>query len=414
MLAVPFAFRRVGPRLVERSDRSIRRQMFKGWFRELLVVVFYAVSTYSHSAAACGDDADTPSSARELLQRCLETQRETDWIAFQANAEISSRSGERSTRHAYRVSFRRQGELFDVLTTPVLGVGYSRISKYSAQPYRIVCTAESFVRKPAPGADPTVTNTPNVGRTVLVRERQLLMNGPDSFGPVDGYLLCPDGRRAAEELLDSHDVGVLLNEAIDGNQCALVIGSTPSGTYKLWLDAQCGALPRKAQVHKGPDDINWDGTKVRDTVAGPNGVLQKEASVEVYDVVLSQIGETWVPTRAKLAGRHVRSNGEEFIAEWTLERHEIEFSPNFAETDAFDDTVLEKALVVNLDDRESGVEYEIRDGKVQRRGSDDRVPEAPPNVPGRPGSDTTWRTFLVAVNGVIVLVVALWFYFRRR
>ncbi len=347
--------------------------------------------------------------ARSLLKTCLENQRRTNWIVFQGHSEHEQPPWGNRYRGAHSVTFKRSGDLLDVTVTPIVGEGYATISKVSASPYRIVLGPGLYIRQGLPSI--AGTSVPVVAEQTRVEQRVRLLNDPSFFGVLDGYLECADGERVADLLLEGDSLRLLGDELVGQCNCKVIEGKSKCGVYKLWLDLDCGCLPRRASLVKRADDFMSTGQLLRNQLAKADGTFVVKGTWLVSDIVLSRVADTWIATRGKCSIDGELSDGTTQAITYTLSRSDMKLYSNIEKPEGFQPTIADGAIVLNLDDFQSGIRYAFKDGKVKPAGTE--------YVATRDAGDWTvarsgaWFRLAFALGSLAALILATCLLVRR-
>jgi hypothetical protein len=360
-------------------------------------------SAYVQSAEPTG----TPGT-RALLNSCLETQRKTDWVLFQGHSELDAVSLPTPLWWKQTLRYRRRGDLIDVVVTPIVGERNPRVSRLSARPHRILCRPDLYLNEGLPLPDETRGNMSWVAQETRVQERTRFLNDPGCLGVLDGYLDCIDGKRVPELMIESSDSRLLDDEHVGMHLCKVVEAKSPCGVYKLWLDTDCGCLPRKALLVKRAEDLLSSGKRLCDQKA--DGPFPVEAEWTLSEIVFSRIANIWIATQGQCTGLFKLSDGSTQGAHYTLSRSNVEFHPTFAKREAFVPTVSDGEMVVNLDDPFSGISYRMNHAKVEPVGKDYVATQDAGNwTRARSQSGVG---VISALSSFVALALCLWFFVR--
>ncbi|MDO5554605.1 MAG: hypothetical protein Q4G68_12680 [Planctomycetia bacterium] len=141
------------------------------------------------------------------------------------------------------------------------------------------------------------------------------------------------------------------DEVIDGISCKVIAAKTPYGTFRLWLDPAVECLFRKIEIHKGPSD---------------KGKPRSDDAFTEVDICLDQITIDSVQgspllTAGTYSWEGTEKGGGLVQCKVTARRSDIDLSPAFHEKD-FVSELPAGTDIINLDDRDSGVQY-VWDGK---------------------------------------------------
>jgi len=303
--------------------------------------------------------------ARSLLQHCLELQAKADRLSTRGVTEEKFVRGAHESPGGHQPFWlRRDGNLLDIS-----GSHTNRNGELVDQ-FRLVCNndCEVVFSKPLKSAKRSLSGI--VWQKELDSERlSTIRNGAKYSFPLDGYLHGADGKRAAELLLAAKDVRILGEELVDGVRCASVEGGTEYGKIALWIpqDEASIALPRKATITKGPNDLMFAGCRVSE-VEGLE--KSRKARMTGYSEVLDQVavartGKGPVCVGGRLTQTYHLTVGGDIVHTYLIKRNETELQPPFEGTDAFLTDLPDGSSVHYMDDPNSGVKYVWQGGKVE-------------------------------------------------
>jgi len=324
------------------------------------------VSQMGHTLQGAGDDV-TPSETRSLLERCLQSQQRTDRISVQGTTEIKSTEitpgeatpADRSSRLEF--SMRRDGKLWDIsglrLVPPKEGRNLSRR-------FRIVAGNEIIVLYSKPIPLERIR-----GGIVHIKDaetkRMGLFDVADYSLPLDGYFPGTDGNRLASLLLGVDNAKAGAREEIDGVPCVPIRGVTKYGTITMWIATSAPFTVVKASLEKKGGDLSSHGVRLSDPATGSQRTMT-HWSIVLDKVTVSELGKQKqrVAVSGRLTDTYRLSDGTHVTSVYTFKRTEVTLQPDFKGTDAFQIDLPDGARVTNMDDPESGVEYQWRQGKV--------------------------------------------------
>jgi hypothetical protein len=193
-------------------------------------------------------------------------------------------------------------------------------------------------------------------------------------GPLDGYFSPTGTHRVAELMRDSVELWLRGDEVVGETLCKVIDAKTRRhGTYTMWVAQSQGFLPLKISYEIGPDDLaNYSDDRPFSefTMVTPDGQNHSgsRATGLLDKVTIVPLGDTFVP----VAGRFTRTmwyGDVRLFAVNTYKRTQINLKPRFEDTDAFVTDLPEGAIVNNMADQTSGVQYEWRGGKVMPAGT---------------------------------------------
>lgn len=349
--------------------------------------------------AVCAAEAQDRADPRALLRRCLETQSSADSFEADGTTEVEYFGLDGGTRSSLiEYHFLRSGSLFDISqkTTKKQRTTESRIQftddyKISAHPKKDGAPAGGVVWSDERG-----------------NEIDRLLNCNRSFAtPLDGYLSAGNRKRLVEFLLEAKDLNVTDS---DGSTIA-VAGTTKYGAVTFWIDAARGYCVTRASVRKGSNDLLCMNGKVGEAQLDPRaGEKLSGWTAELQDVELQRVQSVWIPISGTLIVTEEYPSGKKSKQKLHYKRTGIRFHDDADKPTELAPALAKDARVTNMDDRKSGVAY-IWDG--------DKVAPAPVQPPERargiwPGAESEWRTWLILLNLLAVIILGIWLYLRRR
>jgi hypothetical protein len=349
-----------------------------------------------------------------FLAECSKTESASDWISLSGTTEsLSYRKNDTFPRAQYEYQYRRKGDLLDI----------SAKEKFQDSP-----TAETYVTKYrfvyGDAAYVGYQHLPNSnkiptsgigGERILASERIRMLDCIKNFASVlDGYIDGSGDKRFADVMLDAKDLRVSADQNIDGIDCKLLEATTPLGAMKIWIAPSYGCLPLRMEMQKGPTDLCCDGRTLSEEYSYKDKVTKALCGLHTIldQVKVSKIEGVWIPVEGRL--RQTWDPGEGGIKsqdQYNFVRTEITLRPDFSRTDAFKTDLPNGSLINNLDEPNSGVRFEWRDGKIVRWQAD-AVDFAEGKWPTL--STPWWRKPLIIFNVVVIVFVGTLLYIRAR
>ena len=267
---------------------------------------------------------------------------------------------------------------------------------------------------------PLSQKLPNSG---LVSENEKLRRGyldfhahaPQSGGGLDGHVSFFGGRSVTEDLLSADDLRVGGSEIVGGINCQVVEGRTPNGRAKVWLALSKRNSLLKFRLERDDVEITRNAQEATKTaIFGPNfetgNPLPPLSLIDTLDLVkLDLIEDHYIPVEGIHTYQCFRGGVASFEQVSTIKRSNFHLGLTPEDQDAFKIELKDHAFVRFLDVPKSGVIHEWVGGRVST------LPGQRPTGPDRPfeaGNSRIW--FLISLNLVLIGIVALVFYFRRR
>jgi hypothetical protein len=289
--------------------------------------------------------------ARDLLARCLQSQRLADRISMHGvtSVEFQGVPDDRPRRHRVEFWLRRDGQLVDLsFTWHVLGRPEASlrarhvVDKELSRDYSYRFSAEKRPRTGMVSKD-------------TARHFAITMCDPMISTVLDGYTYFGgDGRRIPELMQDAVDLRVSGDAMVQGTLCKIVEGTTAYGFIRLWIAPSKGFTLHRFECTKGPND-----TGARDWMGQP--VVEHSAVLELVKV--EKFGDLFFPVGGRLTVTRTPQDGLQPVDVFTYQRTKVDLHPNFKGTDAFVFDLPDGTVVTNLDDRDSGIRYHLREGK---------------------------------------------------
>ncbi len=262
-------------------------------------------------------------------------------------------------------------------------------------------------------------NKVKIPRDGIASRKAAVADWQESFGrffalhvygmALDGFIGPPVEERLGARLLQANDLSCKGQEEVQGVQCTVLTGSTPFGRVTLWHAPAKGNVPVKMRLERGPNDLlTKDRTLAQysHTVEGRTFSGTKRTTV-LENVKTDRIGQSSVPVFGEMTDTWLLTGGQAIINKFVYQRKNITLNPSFAGTDAFHMDWRDGTPVTNEDDRESGVAYEWRGGKLVARS------------PALTGAKGAWgvRSILATIAwvllGVVLVAAAAWFLLRK-
>ncbi len=346
--------------------------------------------------------------ARNALTQCLQSQRLADRVSMQVVTQIDlTPLDDRPRRQRAEFWFRRDGDLVD------LSGRYFFLDKLQKASHRfrtvvgkdVYTTYSYWLSEKGP--------TSGLVSTQKAKEFARIANAFQNGMFLDGYFTGSDDKRLPELMLDAADLRVRGEETIDGTPCKVIAATTKWGSIVLWIAESKGFIVHRAEFTKGPDDIFGEGgttvsqePKLAGLYAGEQ-LLQWHALLD--RVKVSKCGAVLFPVGGRLTETRRLTGGRQYVNVLTCERTKVDLQPKFQGTDAFVSDLQDGKMVTNLDDRDSGITYQLREGKA--------VPlygEFTGEVKGSwsPKSKLA-RALLLGASVLAFLTVASWVVWRR-
>ena len=302
----------------------------------------------------------TVEEARDLLRQCLKAQRLADRISMHGVTDIEAlASAEDRTNlpRRWRAEFwvRRDGLLFDASYTMLM---LDKRQEASCRLRDVVnkevysSTGRALTTKRAKSGI-TSTDTAKGFATAVMNEWLSMA--------LDGYFMS-DGKRMAELMQDAADLRVAGEANVEGTACKIVEGHTTHGFLRLWIAPAMGHTVHRFECEKGPNDIHFEGLtvsqhgkKIGRPLVGCSAVLDA--------VKVQKIGEVFFPFGGRLTEWFIHADGVKVGSVYTYQRTKVDLHPRFEGTNAFVVDLPDGTRVTNLDDRDSGMVYQLQKGK---------------------------------------------------
>lgn len=233
-------------------------------------------------------------------------------------------------------------------------------------------------------------------------------------GALDGYFVGSDGLSLAEliKLVGSKvQVGAVV--AIGGEPCQQVVATTPYGQIRMWLSQRQGYVPLQVSYTKGPTD-RWQGTTTVQNSKYAKAAM-KSWSATLSDVVLSKVGETFVPARGKLVMKWTLEGDRTYTQEGFYERRDFDLNPDFTkDADAFVFNLADGLEIKNEFPSAKGKYYVWKDGRVEEGVPPSPIVKSSSKWPGQPETGGWgWMEYGAIGVGVLVVGSVVGFLFRR-
>lgn len=180
---------------------------------------------------------------------------------------------------------------------------------------------------------------PTIGNGGIYREA--------GFGGFIDGILHYDHKPMAQILLDAGTAQIVGEETIDGDQCAVVMGKTPYGIYKLWLDEAAASRLRKADVTKGEGDL-IPGNR-GEMVIAPKGVLWK---FSIDNLGIQEMQGQTVAVSGTMEEETHYPGGKFDISRFSTGRSRLDLAPDFAGKRAFIMDGIPEGTTVWIQDRD--------------------------------------------------------------
>jgi hypothetical protein len=182
----------------------------------------------------------------------------------------------------------------------------------------------------------------------------------------DGYIggfFELDELPVAQTLLAAGTASITGTEMIGQHRCAILDGSTPMGTYRIWLDEQDGYRLRRATQKKTTGDRIRGGQVLPITA---RNVIISGYEMTISDMEATRIGNYLVPTSATLDSTAQYTSIAPFIERKTGQRTRFNLNPDLAAMHAFImDGIPNGVRMFKADrDKDDHLPYMWKDGKV--------------------------------------------------
>jgi hypothetical protein len=165
------------------------------------------------------------------------------------------------------------------------------------------------------------------------------------------------------DILDDES-GVTLDEnteAVDGYECHVVSGTTPHGTYRLWIDSEHGYGLRRATITVEDDQLAW-GKKLSDFET--RGMDSRIATIEmeIAGVAIKEFEGHFIATEGILTQSFSYSDGREEQLKKVVKRGNFQLNPDFDAMGAFQVDFPEGASVLYKSEGGIRLRYTWRNG----------------------------------------------------
>jgi hypothetical protein len=357
---------------------------------------------------ASGPEGAPEEEAATLLRHCLQAQSRMDHVSMQVVTDMNLEPlFGRPCEQRVECLFRRDGDRLDVSGRYLfLDKQQDRSTKFRTiigEKYYIDYDYR-FGKVNGPKGGIVSEDRP----AYLERFARTFCHG----AALDGDLILSGRKRLAELLLDAKDRRLRGEETVGGVPCKVVEGSTPYGKIALWIARTQGFITLKVVYQKAGDDLYEDGKPI--SRQSPYLVAEGDerpiegCRVVVDDVVAREVQKgVYVPVAGRLVETVSLGGGKDIVTTYRYQRSDIILSPRFEGTDAFKTDLPDNVVVTNLDDKESGVVYKWRDGRVIAAYSDFVMTgEGFKNDPRPLG-------YFILVNGSLLFIAVMLLYWDR-
>jgi len=186
---------------------------------------------------------------------------------------------------------------------------------------------------------------------------------PGDMRPVDTILKDADSVSARERL-----------EPVNGIPCHVIVATTTSGRYTLWIDPEHGYNISRAELTKKGNDQYLGEPTTRVFKSLPSGVrpgasarrpkTREEISVVLDDVRFKRIDDLWVPIEAhSLMTVKLDGGKRTTVSRRHVKRTRIDLDPDFAAAKAFIPDFPDGTEIYIEESR--GIRYRWKDGKPE-------------------------------------------------
>jgi hypothetical protein len=168
-------------------------------------------------------------------------------------------------------------------------------------------------------------------------------------------------------MLQAKEIRGPIDERIAEVACSLVEATTPYGMVRLWIAPSLSYLPVRATLTKGSEDILVDtALKVQPRFhSWPNNVHRTGWSMQVDCTEVAEQAGTHVQMKGHMSESTEFSDGRRDLVDLDFVRKDVVLDPHFPAS-AFETDLPDGAEITNMDDKDSGVHYVWKDGKVTR------------------------------------------------
>jgi len=345
------------------------------------------------------------SDARSLLTECFAAQARFECVSVRGVTRTGS-----PTSSARELSFwlRRNHDLLDI-SAEIRGI---RPDDSYIRKLRFVGTKQFAMRY---YFDPN-QHRPRSGiarKATKDGERKRWLEMPGYSAALDGCLPGTDATYTAQLLLDADDLSERSEEAVGGVACRVVSGSTPYGRISLWIGPTKNCIPLKTVIEKKADDLFAGGHTLQeadlfDPAKYPGQSAARQLTI-LDEVTVSETGGALAPVSGCLTIITNLTGGDKFTTSRTFRRAEVDYAPRFRDTDAFVIDLPNGSLVNYVDERDHGVQYQWRDGKVE--------PAFTHFTSGAEGARRAAlgrrQVVLMALGAATLLAIGVWLFLRR-
>ena len=145
------------------------------------------------------------------------------------------------------------------------------------------------------------------------------------------------------------------DKTVDGVNCVFVESSGKYGTYRVWLDPNTGFAPVRIEIVKGTEDLGWSDKSLKE-----QGI--SSVSLTLSDVVVKQVGGVYFPFSGTLFQEQTAINGSKVSLSDQITVEDLDLSPNFSGTEAFNLDVPNSTLFFDMD--APGIRYQFQNGEL--------------------------------------------------
>jgi len=201
--------------------------------------------------------------------------------------------------------------------------------------------------------EPTAVDLAYIDRDMIIADIMMGIDRPDGY--LDGFL--GDTEHYASTMLKSTNLNMLNDrEKIKGYSCYVIEASGKYGSYKVWIDPECGYNFRKALMWKKAGNLRANGKPL-------SSEETESIKFAVENVKLENVDETWVPI-AGTADKMKVYKGNEYHYQYTSIRSNISLKPDFIKMNAFKMDLPEGTKIKDYDAPDT--QFVWRNGKVQK------------------------------------------------
>lgn len=373
------------------------------------VSALFLCCAWAYLPACAEPGAEGSQDSRQALHACVDNLAVTDHASFKVTVDLTDHRPDGLVPQEIETVVRRQGGLID----------YAGSYRFPESPdnsfrFRNVVNSERFIGyQVKPKLEQELDRAPEGGFTADDREQhsRRVVQWPQHGAFLDGYADWAGELRVPQLLLNSPGPLTVTREDLNGVPSIVVRGTTDYGTVTCWLSADGHHALQAFRLQKRAGDLLGRHASGRDMRIGrpaeSDGPEYPAAcELQLQNVAHQQVDGRPVCVRGELVFAIEHMDGTHTRRTYSAKRTDIQLTPDFAGTDAFQIDLANGTPMTHWDHLESGVRYEWQDGEVRLSGAHFAAAASPTYSKSRAG------VFVLLANAAVFLLFGGWVWWR--